>query len=387
MAEERPAPESFLDLVAEQRKGRLKIYVGAAAGVGKTWRMLEEAHELRAKGVDVVLGFIETHGRADTLAKVDDLEIVPRRKINYRGVLMEEMDVDAILARKPEIAVVDELPHTNLAGSKHEKRYQDIQDLLAAGINVISAMNIQHVESLNPTMKRLTGIDVRETVPDLFLARADQIVNVDVTVEALRERLREGKIYPAAQIEHALKNFFKPANLASLREVALREVARGLTRQREDREALQREGGRRPLKTERVMVGLSSNAHDRGMLLRKACRIAGQLGADWYAVHVETPAEAVSRISTHDFVKLLDNINLAGDLGAETVWLKADDIVSALLGFAREHGITKIVLGRTHQPLWRRLLGGDITKRLLNAGDDFDIEIVGGDGEEAEPKT
>ena len=278
MAEERPAPESFLDLVAEQRKGRLKIYVGAAAGVGKTWRMLEEAHELRNKGIDVVLGFIETHRRADTDEMVGDLEVVPRRRIDYRGVPLEEMDVDAILARKPEVAVVDELAHTNVAGSKHEKRYQDIEELLAAGINVITAMNIQHVESLNPMMKRLTGIEVRETVPDSFLARADQIVNVDVTVEALRERLREGKIYPPAQIEQALKNFFKPANLASLREVALREVARGLSRQREDREALQREGGRRLLPNERVMVGLSSNAHDRGMLLRKACRIAGQLG-------------------------------------------------------------------------------------------------------------
>ena len=386
MAEERPAPESFLDLVAEQRKGRLKIYVGAAAGVGKTWRMLEEAHELRDKGVDVVLGFIETHGRADTMAKLGNLEVVPRRKLDYRGVAMEEMDVDAILARKPDVAVVDELAHTNVAGSKHEKRYQDVEELLAAGINVIAAMNIQHVESLNPTMKRLTGVEVRETVPDAFLARANQIVNVDVTVEALRERLREGKIYPPAQIEHALKNFFKPANLAALREVALREVARGLSRQREDREALQRGGGRRPLPTERLMVGLSSNARDSGKLLRKACRIAGQLGADWYAVHVETPSEAVSRINTRDFVKLLDNINLAGDLGAETVWLKSEDVVASLLDFAREHGVTKIVLGRTHQPLWRRWLRGDVIKRLLGAATDFDVEVVGSDSAEEPDK-
>ena len=205
----RPDPESFLDLVARPLKGRLKIYIGAAAGVGKTYKMLEEAHQLRAKGIDVVIGLVETHGRAETAEKVGDLEIVPRRAIEYRGTTQTEMDVDAIIARKPEVAIVDELAHTNVPGSKHEKRYQDIEELMTAGISVITAINIQHIETLNPLMRRITGIEVREVVPDSFIAKADQIVNIDVTVEQLRERLREGKIYPAAQVEQALKNFFQ----------------------------------------------------------------------------------------------------------------------------------------------------------------------------------
>jgi len=374
--EERPEPEAFLDLVPQVQKGRLKIYLGAAAGVGKTYEMLEEAHQLRAKGGDVVLGFIEPHGRADTLQKIGDLEVIPRRKIPYRGIVVEETDLDAILARKPEVVVVDELAHTNAPGSKHEKRYQDVEELLASGINVITAMNIQHVESLNPLMKRVTGVDVRETVPDSFLARADQIVNVDVTVEALRERLREGKIYPREQIEQALKNFFKPSNLASLRELALREVARDLSRQREDREALKREGGRRPGLADRIMVCLSSNPTDADRLLRKASRMAGQLNADWFAVHVETPGESLQKVRTRDFVTLLDNINLAGDLGAETVWLKSDDVVTAILDFAREKSVSKIMIGRSHQPLWRRWLQLNVPMRLVAQGRDLDIEIV-----------
>jgi len=374
--EERPEPESFLNLEPEVQKGRLKIYLGAAAGVGKTYEMLEEAHQLRAKGVDVVIGFVETHGRAETAQKIGDLEVIPRRKVPYRGIVVEEMDLDAILARKPEVVVVDELAHTNAPGCKYEKRYQDVEELLANGINVITAMNIQHVESLNPLMKRVTGVDVRETVPDSFLARADQIVNVDVTVEALRERLREGKIYPREQIEHALRNFFKPSNLASLRELALREVARDLSRQREDREAVKREGGRRPEVSERIMVCLSSNPTDADRLLRKASRMAGQLNADWYAVHVETPGESVQKIRTRDFVSLLDNINLAEDLGAETVWLKSDDVVKAVLEFAREKSISKIMIGRSHQPLWRRLLQLNLPARLIAEGRDLDIEIV-----------
>jgi two-component system, OmpR family, sensor histidine kinase KdpD len=374
--ERRPQPESFLDLEASRQKGRLKIYIGAAAGVGKTYRMLEEAHQLRDRGVDVVIGLVETHGRAETMARVGDLEIVPRKKVKYRNVSVDEMDVDAIVARSPEVALVDELAHTNVAGSRHEKRYQDVEDILAKGINVITAMNIQHIESLNPMMKQVTGIDVRETVPDSFLGRADQIVNVDITVEALRERLREGKIYPESQIEQALRNFFQPSNLASLRELTLREVARSLNRQRQDLEAIKREGGRRAQVHDRIMVGLSSNSEDTRKLLRKAARVASQLGADWYAVHVETPGESVKKISTTNFVALLDNINLAGDLGAETVWLKADDVTKAMIDFARDKSVTKIIVGRTHQPFWRRFLRRDVPMQLIKQANDIDIEIL-----------
>jgi len=374
--DKRIEPEAFLDLVPRRQKGRLKIYIGAAAGVGKTYRMLEEAHQLREREVDVVLGFIETHKRRETAALIGDLEIVPRRNISYRGVMLEEMDLDAIIARKPEVVIVDELAHSNVPGSRHEKRYQDVEEIVATGINAITAMNIQHVESLNPMMKRITGIDVRETVPDSFLLHADQIVDIDVPVDALRERLREGRIYPHSQIEQALKNFFKPSNLASLRELALREVARSLDRQRISQESLKREGGRRTNVVDRIMVGLSSNASDTGQLLRRASRIAGQLNAEWYAVHIETPSESVKNIGTSDFVALLNNINLASDLGAETVWLKSDDIVKAMIDFARDKGVSKVIVGRTHQPRWRRWLKGDVPARLVADARDLDVEIV-----------
>jgi two-component system sensor histidine kinase KdpD len=338
--------------------------------------MLEEADQLRDRGVDVVLGFVETHNRRETEERIGNLEIVARRKISYREVTLEEMDVDAIIARKPEVVIVDELAHTNVPGSSHEKRYQDVEQIVTTGINVITAMNIQHVESLNAVMRRITGIDVRETVPDSFLARADQIVDIDMPMEALRERLREGKIYPQEQIENALKNFFKPSNLASLRELALREVARSLDRQRLDRESLKREGGRHANAIDRIMVGISSNAADTGQLLRKASRIAGQLNAEWFAVHIETPAESVKNIGTSDFVALLNNINVASDLGAETVWLKSDDVVKALIDFAHDKGVTKLIVGRTHQPRWRRWLKGDVPARLVADARGLDVEIV-----------
>jgi two-component system, OmpR family, sensor histidine kinase KdpD len=381
--EDRRDPESFLDRVPQPRKGTLKIYLGGAAGVGKTYRMLEEARQLRSQGHDVVLGFIETHGRAETAARIGDLETIPLREVPYRGVTLKEMDLDAIIARKPEFALVDELPHTNAPGSRHNKRHQDVEELVENGISVITACNIQHLESLNEMVRRMTGVEVRETVPDTFLARADQVVTVDIAVEELRQRLREGKIYPPDRIEQALRNFFKPSNLAALRELALREVARDQSRHREEAELLKREGGRRMAVGERLMLCLSSNPDGSEDLLRKAARSANRFNADWYAVHVETPAESVQKISTADFRALLDNINLAADLGAETVWLKSDDVVRALIDFAHERKITRIVVGRTHPTLRNRLFRRSVSSRLISAAKDFDIELVGqGTGEE-----
>jgi two-component system, OmpR family, sensor histidine kinase KdpD len=381
--EDRRDPEAFLGLEAQAPKGRLKVYLGGAAGVGKTYRMLEEAHQLRTHGHDVVLGFIETHGRAETAARIGDLELVPLRRIPYRGVELEEMDVGAILARSPEYAVIDELAHTNAAGSGHSKRYQDVEELVAKGINVITAFNVQHLESLNQMIRRITGVDVRETIPDTFLTHADEVVTVDISIDELRQRLREGKIYPPSQVEQALKNFFKPTNLASLRELALREVARDQSRQREELEQLKREGGRRTAVTERVMVCLSSNPEGSEDLLRKAARAAAQMNADWYAVHVETPAESVQKISTADFRALLDNINLAADLGAEVVWLKAPDVIPAVLDFAREKKVSRIIVGRTHPTLWNRLIGKSITNHILAQAGDFDVQVVAQESREA----
>jgi two-component system, OmpR family, sensor histidine kinase KdpD len=370
-------PGAFLDLKSSSKKGVLKIYLGGAAGVGKTYRMLEEAHHLRANGHDVVLGFIETHGRAETQARIGDLESMPLRDVAYRGVVLKELDLPALIARKPEYAIVDELPHTNAPGSRHEKRYQDVEELVSHGINVITALNIQHLESLKQKVRQVSGVDVKETIPDTFLEEADQVVTVDISVEELRQRLREGKIYPSDRVEQALKNFFKPSNLAALRELALREVARDQGRHREELEQLKRERGRRTAVSERMMVCLSSNPDGSEELLRRAARTAAHFNADWYAVHIETPAESVQKISTANFRALLDNINLAADLGAETVWLKADDVVRALIEFGREHKITRIVIGRTHQTLWKRIFRRSVSDKLIARAVDFDVELFG----------
>jgi two-component system sensor histidine kinase KdpD len=371
----RTRAEDFLEVVQRARRGGLKLYIGFAAGVGKTYRMLEEARALAQRGVDVVLGYIEPHGRAETAALIDGLEVVPRRTVEYRGVAVEEMDLDAILARKPEVCIVDEIPHTNVPGSKNKKRYQDVLDILAAGINVIGALNIQHLESLKDVVEKASNVPIRETVPDSFLKEAVQVVNLDLAVEDLLERLRGGKIYAPEKIAWALEHFFKDQNLSTLRELALREVAESLERQSENK-ARVGASGRLPIAHSRVMVCMSSFPPHGETLLRKGSRMAGKLSGDWFVVYVETPAEAPQRIDAEAQRHLLANIELARELGAEVVRLQATDPVHALIDFARSHGVGHIVIGRSQQPKWKQLVGRAIPLRLLAEATDMDVHIV-----------
>ncbi|MEO7730642.1 MAG: universal stress protein [Kofleriaceae bacterium] len=373
--------EDFLELVQRTRRGGLKLYIGFAAGVGKTYRMLEEARALGKRGVDVVLGFVETHGRAETEALVEGIALVPRRQVGYRGVTIEELDLDAILARKPEVCIVDEIPHTNAPGSKNKKRYQDVLELLAAGINVIGALNIQHLESLKNVVEDASGVAIRETVPDRFLKEAVQVVNLDLAVEDLVERLKAGKIYTPDKVGWALEHFFQDANLMTLRELALREVAESVERQSETK--ARTSNGEARAAHGRVMVCMSSYPPHGEALLRKGSRMAGRLSGDWFVVYVETPNEAPDRIDAEAQRHLLANIALARELGAEVARLQARDPATALIDFARSHGVGHVVIGRSHQPWWRQLLGRSVPLRLLREARDVDIHIVSLAGEDA----
>lgn len=373
MAETRPSADALLARIKETERARLRIYIGAAPGVGKTYEMLQEAHALRLRGLDVVVGFVETYGRRDTAAQLKDLEVIPRRKIEYRGVTMEEMDVDAIITRKPQVCVVDELAHTNVPGSRHGKRYEDVLQLLDAGIHVMTAVNIQHLETLNDAVARATGVRVRETVPDTFLDRADEVINVDVTVEELRNRLREGKIYRPEKVEQALTNFFRKGNLSTLRELALRAVADEVSAKAASYRA--REGLEPALIPERVMVCMSSNAL-APRVLRTGARIAGRLGARWYAVYVETPQEKPGRIAARDADALQENIRLAESLGATVVRVKAERPSDGLVAFAQREGVTHVIFGQSARTRWELLWRGSTLDRFLGAVPDAAVQVV-----------
>ena len=366
----RPNPEHFLSLLREQQRGRLKVYLGFAPGVGKTYEMLQEGHRLKRQGVNVVIGIVETHGRAETAAQIGDLEQVSRRRIEYRGVVLEEMDLEAVLKRKPTVALVDELAHTNAPGGKNAKRYQDVEELLRNGISVIATLNIQHLESLYDTVEKFTGVKVKERVPDYVLAEANQVVNVDLPSEDLQERMQAGKIYPQERVDRALGNFFTDANLTQLREIALEQIAHILDRRRQEKAAPQANT------SERVMVCLSLRSPNAPRLLRKGARLADRLGAPWFAVYVQTPRERTEKVDAASQRRLSDALALARQLGAVPFQFKGPDLATAVAGFVKEYGITHIVLGRTRRPWYRRWLGPSPLDRLVQAVSGVDVLVV-----------
>lgn len=367
----RPNPEQFLALLREQQRGRLKVYLGFAPGVGKTYEMLQEGHRLGKQGVDVVIGVVETHGRADTAALVGGLEQVPRRTIEYRGVVLGEIDLDAVLNRRPTVVLVDELAHTNAPGGRHAKRYQDVEELLRNGISVISTMNVQHLESLYDVVERFTGVKVKERVPDHVLAQAHQVVNVDLPSEDLQERMRAGKVYPPDRVERALQHFFTEPNLNQLREIALEQVAHVLDRRRRERD---RDAA--PNTSERVMVCVSSRGPNALRLLRKGARLADRLGAPWYAVYVQAPWESAERVDAETQRRVADSLTLAHQLGGIPLTFHGPDLPTAAAAFAREYGITHIVVGRSNRPGYRRIFGSSVLDLLVRAVPGVDVVVV-----------
>jgi len=366
--------ENFLRLIRRAQRGRLKIYLGYAAGVGKTYQMLLEGHRIMQDGVDVAVGLVETHGRAETEALLAGLPVIPRRKINYRGIVIEEMDLDAIRARRPSVVLVDELAHTNVPGSKNTKRYQDVEELLAAGIHVISTLNIQHLESLYETVERATAVKVRERVPDRVVAEADQIVNVDITIEDLRRRLKEGKVYTRERIETAMDHFFRPPNLEQLRELTLRELAAQIDARRRD--PLDQDI---PSSPDQVMVALSSRGPNSEALLRYASRLAGRLNRNWYAVYVQTSQERPTVIDAATQRVLSNTLTLAQQLGATVFTYKGDDVVKTILQFAKEYRVGHIVIGSPGRkmPFWKRLKGeSSIVERLVVEGNGVTVVVL-----------
>jgi len=368
----RPSADDFLSIIRRQQLGKLKIYLGPCPGVGKTYTMLQEGNRLKKNGVDVVIGYVEPHERAETTAQIGDLEIVPPRVTSYHGIDLREMDVGAVIARKPTVVLVDELAHTNAPGSKNSKRYSYVTDILRAGISVISTVNIQHFESLYNIVEEATGVRVKERVPDEIVAQADQIVNIDLPAEDLQERLHAGKIYPKERIEAALANFFTNKNLTRLREMTLSETANFLDRQQRSETGQEKQVSA----LGQVMVAISSLGPDPGRLLRKTARLAAQLNAQWYAVYVRTPKESAIRIDAAAQRRVSDTLETAQKMGGLVISLKHENVAQALISFAREYGITHIVLGRPRsKPVWK-FWKPTLHEKILQELPDVDLIVV-----------
>ncbi len=363
--------EHFLNLIRDSKRGKFKLYIGMAAGVGKSYRMLQEAHSLLKNGIDVQVGFIETHQRAETEALVEGLPIIPRRSAFYKGKKLEELDVQAILNAHPEVVLVDELAHSNIPGSKNEKRWQDVVDILDAGINVISAVNIQHIESLNNTVKEITGVEVAERIPDKVLKMANEVVNIDLTADDLIARLKEGKIYAPDKVAIALKNFFKSDSILQLRELALKEVAGQIERK------VEAEVPRGiAYRHEHILTCISSNYTVAVNVIRKSARLASYYNAQWTVLYVETPRESADRIALDAQRHLINNFKLAIELGANLERIKSSSVAKSIAGYVEAHDITTVCIGKPTLSLLNIILATNIFNSLLKQLAENDTDLI-----------
>jgi two-component system sensor histidine kinase KdpD len=371
MSEPEQRPEHFLELIRRSKRGKFKIYIGMSAGVGKTYRMLQEAQVLFKNGVDIQIGYVETHNRKETSDLLVGLPLIPRRKLFYKGKELEEMDVQAIINIHPEIVIVDELAHTNIEGSKNEKRWQDVMEILESGINVISAVNIQHIESLNKEIKEITGIEVTERVPDKVLHTADEVVNIDLTADELIMRLKEGKIYDKSKIETALQNFFKVEKILQLREYALREVTMQVERKIESE--VFRNAALRP---EKFLACVSSNDENAKMIIRKTARLAAYYNSIWFVLYVQTKKENADNIGLAIQRHLINNFKTATELGAEVIQLSSENVAKTIVSVANGKQITTICIGKPHFSLIKSILSNNLFDQLLMKLTNTDIDLV-----------
>ncbi len=364
--------QQFLELSRKTSRGKLKIYVGMSAGVGKSYRMLQDAHSLLRNGVNLKVGYIETHNRKETEALVEGLPLIPRRKVFYKGKELDELDVQAVLLLHPEVVIVDELAHTNIPGSKNEKRWQDVIDVLDAGIDVITAINIQHIESINEDVKQITGVEVAERIPDKLLQLADEVVNIDLTANELITRLKEGKIYDHSKVQQALQNFFKPEKILQLRELALKEVA-GQVERKVDYEVTAKENAWRH---EHFLACISSNHEMAQNIIRKTARLASYYNSKWYVLYVQTAKEAMDKIPLADQRHLINNFKNATELGAEVLQVKNDNIAKAIIEIVVERKITTVCIGKPHLKLFQIILRTNVFNQLLKTLSKNDVDLI-----------
>lgn len=372
MTEKEHNVQRFLDLIKRSRRGKFKIYIGMSAGVGKTFRMLQEVKALLNNGIDAKVGYVETHNRVETAALLEGLPVIPRRKLYYKGKALEELDLQAIINLRPEVVIVDELAHTNIEGSKNRKRWQDILEILDAGINVISAVNIQHIESLNQEIKKITGIEVKERIPDKILGLADEVVNIDLTADELIDRLKEGKIYPEDKIQTALSHFFKSDHILQLRELALKEVAGQVVRQVET--IVQKNLG--GVKREKFLACIGSNGNKAKSIIRKTARLASYYSGEWFVLYVQTPKERLDKIALDKQRMLINNFKLATELGAIVIRTQHKKVPNGIIEEVKKKSITTVCIGKPRVNLLNIILSTGVFNELLKQLSVAEIDLI-----------